>query len=173
MCIRHKAGDLPRRVVAGFTLIELVVVVVILGVLATLGIGSYRQSRQTHQLDAAARRVQADLMLVRQRAIGLGSEVYVEFTAGSGQYTAPGVPDIDRPGQDYAVNLAHSPYEATIGSAPSDQNGASRITFDAFGRVAYVNAGDPDPEIVITAGGRTRIVQVNPISGMAQILDAD
>jgi len=71
----------------GFSLIELIIVMAILGTL--LGIASYSWSRYTEnsRLKTAVREVIADLEFARERAKGEGITYTVTFTEGSANYT--------------------------------------------------------------------------------------
>ncbi|MBI4580991.1 MAG: GspH/FimT family protein [Planctomycetes bacterium] len=167
----NQPGGPPARRTAGFSLPELLVVIVVLAVMATVGISRYAGSVVHHELHAAARRVQADLELARQRAIATGAGQTVQFTAGTGRYSLLGVADINRPGSTYAIDLAGSPYQVTIASANFDGAGASQITFDAYGKpvFAQVLAANVIPSVVLTAGGRTVTVALDPSSGKAHL----
>jgi type IV fimbrial biogenesis protein FimT len=60
---------------AGFTLIELMVAIVIIGLGLTLGVSSYRQWVQNTQIRNAAESIQNGLQRARAEAVGLNSNV--------------------------------------------------------------------------------------------------
>lgn len=164
---KGKAGVPRGQRAAGFSLIELLIVIVMLAVLGRLAIGRYGGSIVHHELTSAARRVQADLELCRQQAIAAGANRTAQFTPGTGRYSFPELADINRPGQSYAVDLKPAPYEVIIGSANLDGAGATSIVFDAYGRPVYAQppADSFVPSIVLSTGDRTRTICVNPSSG--------
>ena len=168
---RGKAGEPRSQRVAGFSLVELLIVVILVAMLGRIAVSRYGGSIVHHELTAAARRVQADLTLGRQQAMTAGANKSVQFTPGTGRYSLPGLTDLNRPGQSYAVDLGPAPYQVTISSANLDGAGATTITFDAFGRPVYAQppASGVVPSIVLSAGGRTKTVAVDPTSGRAYL----
>lgn len=168
---KGKAG-VPRELrAAGFSLVELMLVIVMLAVLSGLAVGRYGSSIVHHELAAAARRVQADLELCRQQAMAAGASRTATFVPGTGRYSFSELADINRPGQSYTVNLAIAPYEVTISSADFDGAGATTITFDAFGKPVYAQALSDGvvSSVVLSSGDRTVTVSVDPSSGRAYL----
>lgn len=72
----------------GFTLIELVVVMLLLAVVATISIPRALKSTPRSQVDLAARALTRDLELLRMRAIAAKRSVQVRFDGSEGFYTA-------------------------------------------------------------------------------------
>ncbi len=142
---------------AGFTLVELVLLIVVMGVLVAIGAGAYSGSITHSQLDAAVARVQADVELARHQAMTSGASQSVVFAAPGG-YTLPGLSDPDKPGTDYAVDLSAPPYEATLSSV--DFDGDPNVVFDMYGRP------DSAGSLVITVGSRGVTLDLDADSGL-------
>lgn len=81
-----EAGRVRGR--RGFTLIELVVVMLLLAVVATISIPRALKSTPRSQVNLAARALTRDLELLRMRAIAAKRSVQVRFDASQGFYTA-------------------------------------------------------------------------------------
>jgi Tfp pilus assembly protein FimT len=73
----------------GFTAIEAVIIVVILGILTVSAVVSYRLTNQDKATIAADQLI-ADIQYVQMRAMGIGSQQSISFTNGSGVYTVAG-----------------------------------------------------------------------------------
>jgi len=84
---RHTTCDRPcRRPRQGFTLIEMLVVVVIMGILA--GVGIVRISKTSvfmAESERVARRLVADLRVAHSSAIATGKNHYLSFTQSGGR----------------------------------------------------------------------------------------
>ena len=63
----------------GFTLIELMIVIAIMGIIATMAVPSYQTFMAQRRLNGAARQVMSDLMAARMQAITQNNEFKVFF----------------------------------------------------------------------------------------------
>lgn len=144
---------------AGFTLVELVIVVMLLGIMTAVAVPRYADVLSKHRVDAAARRIEADLEMARRRARTTSTSQSVQFDAGAGRYVLPGVPSRDHPGTDYEVELARPPYSASIVSA--DFGGDAELRFNGYG------LPDTAAAIVVRSGKHERTIVVDPNTGRA------
>ena len=99
----RRAGQPPRIWTGGFTLIELVVVITIIGILAWVAYPKLTGTSEI-KLDAAARRVAADLRYAQNRSIGIGVPTLL-FDSAQEKYTvyAPTPACGRRPGRSSAA----------------------------------------------------------------------
>ena len=75
------------RNAAGFSLIEVAVVVLILGLLFGFSIPTFGSYRQSQMLEAATQSLIGQLRLGRQKAIGIQHEQRLSFSVGTNRYT--------------------------------------------------------------------------------------
>ena len=124
MLVQHQAARKSRR--AGFTLIELVLVIVIIGVVSAIALPRFSQATARQQLDAAADRLVSDLELAQARARSSSQTVTVSFNRGAESYTVSG-----GGGDSFTVELDESPYNSLIGTASF--NGSTTLYFNGYG----------------------------------------
>ncbi len=137
-----------------FTLIELTMVLVLVGVIAAVAMPRYANSLARYRAEQAAKRLQADLILARQLAVRGSRAVRIGFVTGStSNYYLAGVPDPDRPASIYTVNLFDEPYAATFGTVTV--GGDDRLIFDGFG------IPDSTAAIMLIVGSERRRVVVD------------
>jgi prepilin-type N-terminal cleavage/methylation domain-containing protein len=88
MEVALKPGVLvPARNASGFTLIEIAVVILILGLLFGFSIPSFQSYRQSQMLEAATQNLVGQLRLGRQKAISMQHEQKLAFSVGTNRYT--------------------------------------------------------------------------------------
>ena len=145
---------------SGLTLVELVTVLAITAVLGAMVVPRYGNAISRYRVDAAARRVAADLAFAQSRARALSTSRSVTFNVNAGTYLLNSESGFNG-ASTYAVDLTTDPYYVSIGTA--NFGGTGTITFNGFGFPA--SAGT----IQISSGSASRIVSVDANSGAATL----
>lgn len=145
----------------GFSLPELTIVVLIIGILAAAGIPRYADSITRFRADAAAKRIAADLMYVRQIAMNQGASKQVTFNISGNRYSMPAVPDPNRSALTYSVKLSSTAYPATITAA--NFGGTANVTFDRFGQPNATGY------VTVTSGSYQETINLDAVTGRVTI----
>jgi len=149
----------PQRYASrsAYTLVELVIVVLVVGILMRVAAPKYMESLAVYRSDTAARRVAADLRLARSYAQKVSAAQQVDFDAAAETYAMSVTPDVDRSGSMYMVNL-YQQNSAVITSATFGPGDA--VQFDMYGRP------DRAGSVVIQAGTRQKTVEVDAVGNV-------
>ncbi len=67
----------------GFTLIEIIIVVAILGVMIAMGVPAYSSISQSHQVKGAAENIASQVKLMRSKAMATGRPMVMHFAQDS------------------------------------------------------------------------------------------
>lgn len=146
----------------GFTLVELVIVVFILGILAAVAGPRMVAAMNRAQVRAAARSVVADLERARQNAMNQAVDQPVVFDAANNAYELTGMTLPDRVGQAYSIDTMAAPYPAEIDSVAFGFGGTEvGVTYNPFGRP---NQGG---WVYLSVNGVQQIVMVDGVAGRA------
>jgi len=128
-------SNLPNKKISGFTLVELLVVLAIASVLATLVRPMYAAALPGTQLKADTRILQAELRAQRSRSIGSGQAVTVIFCETSGRYLT---------NSKNATQIAGGTemlVTGATGSAPGENSPCQPVLDDAEYRVNFYPDG--------------------------------
>lgn len=138
----------------GFTLAEILVVIVVIGIVSAAVAPALARGARPHPADAAAEEVRALLAGGRRAAVRGGVPVAVELDTRTGRYrVAADLPE-GPPGKPVAEGALRLPAGVTV-DPPA---GTRRFTFGVLG------AGQGAP-VVVRSGGRTAAVEIDPWTG--------
>lgn len=167
--VEQPGGSSSRRT-TGFSLFELVLVLVVIAVLASIGLSRFSGSSRRQGLDAAARRLVADLDLARQNAVASGKSGTVTFDKPAASYSVDGVADLNDRALTYRTALGRDPYAVAISEVNADGAGGSVLTFDGYGRpILSGSATEPLPKVVLGSRAGSIQVSVDPATGRAYV----
>lgn len=146
----------------GFSLLELTIVVMILGIMAAIAMPNWTWLLAKYRVDSAAQRIVVDLNRTQSLAYATSSTKTVTFTVAQSRYQIPGLKDLDHPAATYTVDLTAEPYRATLVSAVF--GGSSQISYNGFGQPTVAGG-----TIVVESGGQQRTITVDAASGKGSI----
>jgi Tfp pilus assembly protein FimT len=165
--IRQDAGYVLRRVCGGFTLVEIVIIVVIISIAALVAI-PMMSSAASLQIRSAANMVSADLEYARSMAISMGQNYSVVFDKDADSYKIvdPVGNVIQHPvkkGFNYVVDFQNESRLSRVDITIADFSGDQTIVFDCLG------SPDSGGTVILQADGTTKTVTVEPVTGFISI----
>ncbi len=159
----------------GFTLIELMLVIAVMGVLLAVGLPQYSIWMQNLRIRGAAESVQGGLQLARATAIARNTQAILVFRPASLSYFVYTVPNPGTPPDDWqdpdagpagAVDMVRRHNQAddsSSASATMTPGGAYMVTFSSLGQVvANADASLPLTQVNITSAASTDLA-VRPL----------
>ncbi len=149
-----------RKTARGFTLIELMVVIALIGILTAIAIPSYQTFMVRSRLKGAARQVMSDLMNARMTAVSLNQKVKVHIEGDGHTYKIWS--DANNDGtvaSSEGVNISkdlHQDYHDVALTTTNDPIFNPRGAASAIGTVTVTNsAGSRD--IAVAISGRVAV----------------
>lgn len=144
-----------------FSLVELTMVMAIMAIAAAIAAPRWGEAMGRYRVDAAARRIVADLALAQTNARATSSPQTITFNPGADTYALSGLTSFETGTGVYTVYLSKSPYLADLTS--SDFAASTPLSFNAFG---VPSAGGA---LTVTSGGFSRTISIDLDSGAATI----
>ena len=144
-----------------FSYLELMLVVAIMGIFAAIAIPRYANSIVRYRAGAAAQRVEADLVLARERARLTSQNVTVAFDPVNETVSIPLLAGLNHRAVAYLTDLTEEPYVANIVSAVF--NDMQEVTFNGFG------IPDNGGTVKVCAGDVTMMITLDANTGEVNV----
>jgi prepilin-type N-terminal cleavage/methylation domain-containing protein len=154
---RHPRPQRSRARRTAFTIVEMLIVLLVMGILAATATPSFFRSLRHHQLESAARRVKLDVEQARHAARLKSESQSITFTGPTGYTLSSGVAGMNSAAETYAVDLAKAPYD--LESITLNLGGPTAISFDGYGTASVGGT------IVLAAGDETRTITLDNSNG--------
>jgi prepilin-type N-terminal cleavage/methylation domain-containing protein len=144
-----------------FSLIELVVVIIITGLLASIALPRFADAQTRYRLRLAGQRLVADLEMAGAAARQAGASRSVVFDTRNNAYSIADMPSFERPGEAgsaYAVDLTADPYAVNL-YALEFEGDSNTLTFNGYGRA------DRSGSVILVSGDSSITVSINAANG--------
>ncbi len=152
-----------RRGGGAFTLLDLLLSLAIMATVVAVAAPRYAASQTRYRADLAARRIVADLDLIRVRARAQGTYESAQFYTDSDCYRMITDPDLNDQTQEYYVHLNEEPYRADIVAARFDNGTRSYMRYGDYGQPYWGGY------VIVQVGEVRRKVVVDSVSGEAWV----
>jgi type IV fimbrial biogenesis protein FimT len=164
-----------KRISRGFSVLEVMVVVTIIGVLLSIGVPSFFTYTQNMQIRSAAEQIAAGLALAKNEAIRRNSKV--ELAIGTG--TAWTVTEITSAGTRNVLQTRNANEGSVNVTSDLTPNGTAAVTFNGMGRIVPTNDDgtvaltqiDLDNPSIQNVLDRRNLRIVLPIGGAVRMCD--
>ena len=164
-----------KRTSRGFSVLEVMVVVAIIGILLSVGVPSFFNYTQNMQIRSAAEQITAGLQIAKNEAIRRNSQAELALSNNTGwtitEVTSAGVRNVlqSRNANEGSVNVTGAFLPA----------GTTTVTFNGMGRVVSVNDDgtppltqiDLDNPSISNVADRRNLRIVIPIGGAVRMCD--
>ena len=141
-----------KRLQSGFSALEVMVVVLVVGILAAIAVPNIVSASRSYTLLTAAQALEQQLNRCRQEAVRANQPVQIQITAHSS------VIDTDHDGvftdEGFAATISND--ASVTMNSPTDTNG--KITFTSRGEMLI----GVNPSLTVSYSGHTRTVTIDP-----------
>jgi type II secretion system protein H len=148
------------RIPTGFTIMELMVVLLVMGIVAATATPSFYESLRYHEIETAARRVVLDLKQAQHAARVTSLPQSLTFDSAT-TYTLSSGASLQGSSQAYAVELSETPYE--LDGVTLNLGGPRSVAFDGYGNASVGGT------IVLRIGDKTRTITINQTNGQISV----
>jgi prepilin-type N-terminal cleavage/methylation domain-containing protein len=138
-----------------FTLVEIVIVLLIVGILAAVAAPKYSAALSSFRLQAVADRIAGDIRYAKRMAQQNSATQTIAFDAAANSYTLAGMADANHQARTYQFSLADLEYDCDLVSA--DFGGSATLTFSVYGQPTSTGT------VVVSCGGATSTLAIDSL----------
>jgi prepilin-type N-terminal cleavage/methylation domain-containing protein len=139
----------------GFSLFEILIVLIVLGIVSSMGAYAWQRFVANNNLRTAARDIAADIALYRQKAVGQNDDYTVTFDIANNNYTITHAKDPDATVKSPSVFGADIRLETvTFGSDTINIKSRGLV---GTGSITIKNSRGSSAKIRVSSAGRTNL----------------